>query len=816
MKRIYSAVFMVSASAIIFEVSLMRLFSIHLWYHFAFMVISIAMLGTGSAGTILYVIFNSNRRLNSTSKIKNAVAPGFAERLCSENYLSSYAALSGVLTLISYVLSNYVPFDPARFSWDEMQLLYLFLYCLILSLPFFFTGVMFAAVFIRYNKQSASVYGFDLIGAGTGSVIVLTVLNLSGPEYAILISSTLGLAGSLLIGKKHIKLISSLFIVINLFIFIIHPDIVQVKISPYKGLPLALTYPGANHIGTYHSSYSRIDSFTSPAVRFAPGLSLKYTGTLPRQIGLAIDAGRTEVLTDATDRPALEFLKYLPSSAAHEIANKGRVLVIDPKGGLHLLMAKHYGFKVIHGIESNPLLVSVIRDNYNSFSGEIYNKDIRTGYARNFLNTRAASEVHNAPYDMIDIPLEGISISGLFGISEDFKYTVEAFTTYLNNLDKDGLLSISLYLVPPSRTELKIISTITAAFNQLGIQDQFQKIAAIRSWDSMTILIKKSSFTMREIDQIKSFSKERRFDLVYYPGISTEETNIYVKLTSDEYLSHFNNLLNSETASSYINNYLFDIKPAHDNNPFFHYYLKLTNIRPIYDIMGQKWLYFMEEGYLLPLIFIVISALSALLIISPLIVTKAFHEPRSSIFFPVLVYFSMLGTGFMFVEVTLIQKSILLLENPSLSVGTILTALLISSGIGSLISSRHPHISLHYSIIILCVLLFIFNHIHPFILSYLLSQPLPVKIFFLSLSLFPLGFFMGIPFPMGIKLIGQTDHLLIPWAWAINACLSVLAPILATMLAIGTGFNVVLWGALLSYFIALVACIRIIPDRLCP
>ena len=762
------------------------------------MVISIAMLGMGSAGTILYAFL-----IKKSGIVKNSYNDSL-DRLCSDNRLSFYAAMAGIFLVSSYVISNYIPFDPARFSWENMQFFYLALYCVILSLPFFFAGILIASVFIRYSHKSSAVYGFDLLGAGIGSIIVLSVLNVAGPEYAVLISSSSCLLGSLLLGKWHMKVISSLLIFINLLIVIVYPDFIKVNISPYKSLPVALTYPGAKHIKTYHSSYSRIDVFKSPAVRFAPGLSFKYSAALPDQLGLAIDGDRVEVITYAGDREALKFLEFLPSSLGFELSKKEKVLVIDPKGGLHLLMSEHYGFRELHGVESNPLLAKIINDDYKTFTGGIYGQNIRTGYGRNFLSNITSSDQVSARYDLIDIPIEGTSVSGVFGISEDYKYTTEAFNKYLSNLNSDGLLSISLYLIPPPRKELRIISTIISVLKKSGYEDPSQRLAAIRSWDSMTILAKKSPFTENEINKIKEFARVRQFDLVYYPGISEDETNINIKMSSNIYYKHFSSLLDSESSSLYIDEYLFDIRPVNDDNPFFYYFLKLKNIGSIYDVMGRKWLYFIQEGYLLPVIFGVIFVLSIILIILPLLFNSSLN-PNTSCFLPCLVYFSMIGIAFMFIEVAMIQKSILVLENPSFAVGSVLTSLLISSGTGSLFSLRYHELSSRTSIIILCLLIVIYNYAHPILFNFISSETLLFRVSILSISLFPLGFLMGIPFPMGMKLIGEIDYLLIPWAWSVNAFLSVLAPIMTTMIAVSSGFNAVFWLAVLSYIIAFIS-----------
>ncbi len=795
-----------------FEVSLTRLFSIRLSYHFAFMVISISMLGIGSAGTVL-AVYAVNRNYPDKN---SSDAEKISGRTPPESVVAVYSLLAGISVVACYIISNYIPFDPYKFSWDRKQFLYLALYCLLLSVPFFCSGILIATVFFRHSGKSMLIYSSDLLGAGLGSLAVLLILNITGPEYSVLTASTLCFIGALIIGNKIIRSLSLIFLALNLMVFIAHPDMIAVKMSPYKPLSLFLTYPGSAHLKTYHTSYSRIDTFMSPAARFAPGLSLKYPDMLPEQIGLSIDGDNINAVTGAGNQPALRFLEYLPSSIAYELRRNGDVLVIDPKGGLNALMAERYGPHVIHKIESNPMTVKIIRDDLGEFSGNLYDRNTWTGYGRNFLNASPVSP--NRSYDVIDLSLTGASVSGFFGISEDYRFTVEAFGRYLSALNKNGILSISLYLIPPPRTEFRILATIISAVERMGENNILSRIAAVRSWDSMTILVKESPFTIREIEHIKAFSGVRYFDLVYYPGIKEDESNRYVKLPSDEYFEGFRNILHTETRTSFVNNYLFDIKPVYDNSPFFHYYLKALNFKTIYEKMGRKWLYFLEEGYLLPVIFMIVLLASLIIILLPVFV-NALHKKNTS-FRPssmlyTLIYFSMLGIGFMFVEVSIIQKSILLLENPSYSLAVVLTAILISSGAGSMISSRYPKLKTSYSLLILSLLILLYTLIYPMLLNVLSRYALEFRIVLLALSLVPLGFFMGIPFPMGIGLLGQIREPLIPWAWAVNACMSVLAPVLTIMIALIFGFRAVMLISMLSYLTAYLSFRKltsIIPD----
>jgi hypothetical protein len=776
-----------------FEVSLIRLFSIYLWYHFAFMVISIAMLGTGSAGTLLAL---SKERYRSVSAKTN---------------LPLFACFGGISIIVSYVISNHIPFDPVKFSWEYKQFIYLAGYCLVLSIPFFFAGILFASAFYLYSSKSGTIYGSDLLGAGAGSLIILLLLNITSPENAVLLSSSLCLTGALISGKIKLRLFSLIFILINVMIFSLQPSFFNINISPYKKLSLALKYPGAEHLNTYYSSYSRIDTFKSPAIRFAPGLSLKYLDPLPDQIGFSVDGDRIDVITDVRDTAKLKFIKHLPASVAYETSQKESVLILDPKGGLHVLMARHYGSGKIYKVESNPMIVSLIRDNFRDFSGGIFDHNTWTGYGRNFLSGQKSPVNGSHKYDLIDLPMTGASVSGISGISEDYRYTVEAFKQYFGALRKNGILSISLYLIPPPRTELRILATIAAALEQSGVKDIADRVAAIRSWDSMTILVKKLAFTNHEINKIKNFSKSMNFDIVYYYGMKAEEYGQYIKTPSDEYFAAFRNILNPETRQLFTDSYLFDINPAYDNKPFFHYYLKIENIKATYDKVGRKWLYFLNEGYLLPLIFLIVLILSTAIIILPVSISsknkqsvqmKQLKKTKRFEQFFILLYFAMLGLGFMFVEVSLVHRSILLFENPSYSFAVVLTIMLLSSGAGSILSSRYPSLNNPNSLLMIFFLVLLLGLLHPLLLDYLSSFSPEMKILFTSILLFPPGFFMGIPFPAGMKLLGEKSSNLIPWAWAINASLSVIAPVITIMIALVIGFQPVMLLAAGAYLIS--------------
>ncbi|MBM4137644.1 MAG: hypothetical protein FJ241_12575 [Nitrospira sp.] len=809
-QKIFVAIFLCSFSSLAYEITLTRIFSISLWYHFAFMIISIAMLGIGASGTLLSLF----------PKLKNLSNIGI------------YCFLLGVCISLSYLVSNQIPFDPVRLSWDKAQVLSIGLYYIILSIPFFFAGLVIATAFSSMSEKSGLLYGADLLGAGIGSMGILYFMSIQGPDTSVFILSSISLLASFMISGKKLRVVSLIIILVNLCILFFQPMFMNLRMSPYKGLQTALKYPGAEYLKTYYSPFSRIDTFKSPAVRFAPGLSLRYLDMLPEQIGFSIDGGEINAITKSLSS-ATSFLRYLPSALPYEIRTppsppfnsplikggyrRGQggmggledVLILDPKGGLQVLVAEYYGSKNIHKVESNPLLLKIIRDELKDFSGGIYTENTWSGLGRSWLKPVQEK------FDIIDISLMGSVPSGSFGISEDYRFTVEAFKEYIGHLKQDGLLSINLFILPPPRIELRLINTLIASMEELDIKDIEKQVAAIRSWGSICILVKRSPFTLHDREVIKEFSKDRRFDLIHYPGIREDESNIYVRMPSNEYFTAFKTLLNTEIRTQFIHEYIFDINPVRDNSPFFYYYLKLKNINETYKIMGEKWQYFIEEGYILPVVFIQVLFLSLILILLPAFssnpplppFSKGGMEGLSGKKF--LPYFAFLGIGFMFVEVSFIQKMILPLETPSYAVATVLTSILISSGIGSLLSYRISNLRSPFVMLVLSFLIIAYSILIPTISDFLSPHVMPVKIISIFFILMPVGILMGIPFPTGLKILGEKNKSLIPWAWAINGCLSVLTPILTVMLAMTMGFKAVLWLGALAYLMAFLTLKRL-------
>jgi len=779
--KIPPVILLSSCAALAYEVALTRIFSISLSYHYAFMIIGIAMLGYAASGTAL------------------ALFP----HLMEIGRVGRYALLLGVTIPASYLLANSLPLDPVRLSWDRLQLIYLGLSYLLLAFPFFFAGLVVATAFTAASSRSALFYGADLVGAGLGSLGIILFMSVLPPERTVFLLATLPLAAAWLVSARPFRTAAIALILLDLLLFVRQPVFAPIRISPYKGLASALLFPGARHLATHTFPFARVDTFTSPAARFAPGLSLRYQEPLPPQVGIAVDADDSSAVTAAADRQALAFLDYLPSALPYVVKKPDRALLLDPRGGLQLLVARRYGAARIVTVESRPEVARVIRHDLRKFSGDLYGGESWTGLGRSWLAGRQDS------FDLIDVSLLGTEPAGSFGIAEDYRFTVEAFGEYLGHLRPDGMLSVNLYIIPPPRAELRLLATITAALGEAGIADPGRHLAVIRSWGTISVLVKKTPLTGPEVAKVREFARERWFDALYYPGVAPEETARFVKMAGEDYAAVIACLLDPGRRERFLADYLFDVAPVRDDRPFFHYYLRLSHLAEIYRAMGGKWQFFLEEGLILPALLLQVLALGALLLLAPVLAapgSKSLHGPGR----PLLSYFAFLGIGYLFVETALIQKFILPLENPSAAMAAILGALLVGSGCGSLMAHSFSRMASGASLLAAAFLASVSGILLPVVLPAIATLALPVKVVIVTLLVVPLGVSMGIPFPVGIRALGEIDPSAIPWAWVTNGYLSVLAPPLAVMLAMATGFSSILLAGALAYLLAYVCLTRMV------
>jgi spermidine synthase len=777
------AVFLLSAATLVFEIALTRVFSVAQWYHFAFMTVSLALLGSAASGTFL-AVFPQLRRRDMAS------------------LLSVLCLLFSASMVGGYLVSNHVPFDSYQLALDRRQIVYLAVYYLSLAVPFFFSGLAVAAVLSQAPEQAGRAYFANLLGSGLGCPAALILLGVGGGEATVVAAALMGgIAAVGLSWRRSWKRLSlAAGLVLALAACLVHlPPVFEITMSPYKALSNSLRYPGASVAFRGWNAFSRVDVVESEGMRSAPGLSYTYDRDLPPQKGVFTDGDNMSPLTTAVPGTDLSFLDFLLVSLPYRLVSQPSVLVLEPGAGLDVLVAERGGAARILAVNSNPLVSGVVRDLYPEYAGDLYSGDMVTVVSE---NGRSYLNRTRQQFDLIQVSLADTYRpvdSGAYSLSENYLYTTEAFVEYLEHLEPDGMLVVQRWLQTPPSETVRTLGLAISALEAMGAEDPSRHIVALRSLYTGLLLVKRGEFTREELDIVRQFSQEKRFDLVYYAGISPDEVNRYSILEEPLDYEAYTALLDTEDRAAFYASYPFDVRPPSDDRPFFFHFFRWAQTPEILQNLGKTWQPFGGSGYLVLLALLALVLLASLaLVLLPLVLLRRRGEIRYGrrLFF----YFLFLGIGYLFVEIPLLQRFILFLSHPVYALATVLFGLLTFSGLGSLASPRLP---LRKAMVILVVLLACYPLLLPPLFRLLLGLGLDLRMFAAVVLLAPLGFLMGVPFPAGIRLVGRVAPGLVPWAWAINGCASVLSSILAVMIAISHGFSSVLLAGGVAYALAL-------------
>jgi len=400
--------------------------------------------------------------------------------------------------------------------------------------------------------------------------------------------------------------------------------------------------------------------------------------------------------------------------------------------------------------------------------------------------------------------------SGAYSLSEDYRYTVEAFEDALSRLDPDGVFVVTRWLQNPPSEDLRTFGLAVAALERIGL-DPSQRIVAFRGYNTATLLIKRQPFEAQELAAIRDFTKERAFDLTFAPGVKPEETNRYNILSESIYYQTYQELLTADPPQAFYRSYPFEVSPPTDDRPFFGHFFKWSQASQVLSELGKTWQPFGGAGYFVILALLFLSiVLASLLILLPVFLArfraqrqKGFRIEKSASPGIYLLYFALIGFAYLFVEIPLIQKYILFLGQPAYAMSAVLFTLLFFSGIGSAQEKRIP---LLLDLALLTLLLVLIPALLPSLFKITLSFSFWMRLFLTIVVLAPVGFLMGIPFPAGIRRLEINGlSASIAWMWAVNGSASVVSAVLAALLALTFGFTWVFALGALCYLAALLA-----------
>lgn len=778
------AVATLSAAMLALEIALTRLLALTQFHHFAFLVVSLALLGLGAAGSAL------------------AVRPGLARR--PERHAAGFA-LAALAILAVY---DALPFDSYAIAWDRSQVLRLALTLVATGLPFFLAGLVIGGLLAAHVRRSHLVYAANLAGSAAGSLAALALLPRLGAEATIVLCAAGGLAAGAMEARsgRPRRTLVALAAALSLLAALL-PGRAGVELSPYKALSQALLAAGARHTVSTWGEHGRIDVVESAAIHSLAGLGAQARVPVPPlQAGLTIDGDDLAPITALPPDAALagEIARHMPEAVGHALRPDGRWLVLDPGGGWSVLGALAGGARAVTVVEKSAVTARTVRETYGRWTDGLYSDDrVRLVIAE----PRVA--LHRLPSGF-DVVLPALRsgyhpvTSGAYSLGEDYGTTVEAFGKALDAVSPGGVLVVTRWMQRPPTESLRTLENLRQAMRRRGVSDPGARLAAFRSMRTVTFVASPDPLTTRELGAIRAFAEARGFDLVWLPDLQPEEANRRFRLPSPVYAEGFRALLASPSA--FVAAHVFDIRATTDDRPFFHHYFRWRQTPAVLANLGRSWQPFGGSGYFVLVVLLgFTSGLAALLVLLPI----ARHASTRSGLRAALIghraalpYFAALGLGYMFVLIPVSQRAILYLGSAPKALAVVSAALLFFSGLGSLTAPRwRPPIALAWIAVGAAIAPAVLGRLWDATLGWSSTARLLVCV----LAVGPLALPIGVPLPAGLQRLAGALPGSTAWAWAVNGSASVVGGIVAVMLALAYGFGAVLYTAAAAYALALLA-----------
>ena len=792
------AVFLLSLSAIAFEILLTRVFSISQWNHLSFMVISIALFGFAASGTFLSIL--------------DARKKGRGKRLSKTNAVTLLVMLYTTAAITSFIVLNQIPLDYFKLPLQPVQTLYLLAAYLLLALPFFFAGLVVSIAYAFIPEKTGLIYFASMAGSACGAIIPALLLPFFNEGQLVVLSALIPLALAFLakpdssngspdsdprptnrFRKKRLYLPAisfGIFLVSAVLIASRGGIAVSVNPSPYKALSQMIQFPHTRIKNTESGLRGRIDSVESPYIRFAPGLSLKFAGTLPAQSSTYKDGDHPLVLYHAFDHQKARFSEYTLTFAGYLCAHRVKdVLLIQSGGGSGIPCAIASGARGITIVEQNPHMARIVKQHYNLSVAS--------------RNPRAFLSQTTKRFDVIHLENWGASLPGSSALNQEHFFTIQAFTQYLNLLADNGTLVISRKLLLPPADAVRLWATAYESLRSLNIKNPELCIAMLRNWDTFTLIV--SPGPLKNIPVLKNFARKMNFDAIYLPGMAQGLANRFNVFDQPFHFLEINRLAEAYRAGTeavFFQNYLLDVAPQTDNRPFPGRFLKWSRLKDLYKATGSRLYSLLLSGEIVvTVVFIEAFLVAVLLLILPLF---AVPKQETGISFRLILYFLAVGAGFMFVELFFIKAFTLVFGDPIISFTVVLAGILVFSSLGGLGSQRMGRRGLKYGIVaLIAVLVFLSFKMDALVIKILGLTDVPCYLA-AFLLLLPVGILMGLPFPLGMRhLLGSPVQR--AYAWSANGCVSVLTSILAAQIALSIGISAILVCAAIAYLIALLS-----------
>jgi SAM-dependent methyltransferase len=793
----YFGLALVTLSTLMLQLLLTRIFSVTMWYHFAFLVISMSMFGLTAGALIVHLwprTFPDERlgRLLAGSSLAFALttAASFALHLWTAS-----------VTRMGETLGSVAWFLALTFS--------------IISIPFVCSGICVCLTLTRFPRQVARLYAADLVGAGLGCVVLIQLLDwLDGPS-AVLAVAAFAAAGSWCFAHascdRRLRAAGALATLALGGLAVGH-GVLSERQTPLLRLSWVEEKRGLRTILEKWNAFSYLRVTGTPRRRSPPfgwGMSPAWDDRqLVRQAAVGIDAWASTVITHYRGDPdSVDFLRWDVTNIVHHLSDDANVLVVGSGGGRDVLSALAFDQRSVRAVEINEDLISLLTERFGAFSGHL-DADPRVDFvndeARSYL-ARTQSRYGVIQISMIDT--WAATAAGAFTLTENALYTREAFRLFLDRLEADGVLSVSRWYRAGRPAEVyRLLALAADALSANGAPDPRQHLLMVRSGggsrggpEVATLLVGRGPFDASQLARFEEAASELRFPVLLTPAFAADP--VLERIADAHDLDQF-------TAS-----FPVDITPPTDDRPFFFLTLRLKNL--LGDVDEAEWVDLNVKAVaVLGAAILVVTVFATLCVAVPIVFRGRGGSVRGHGSW--FGFFAAVGLGFMLVEMSQVQRLSLYLGHPTYGLAVVLSSLLVSSGVGSFLSQRVGLGREPRALAALLIALVVFGAATPGAIRFFAEATIPVRLSLAVVLLAPIGGFMGTAFPLGMRLVARHVPDLSAWLWGINGAASVWASVVGVAIALMLGISFSFWMGVACYAFAWTAMRRMSAIRLDP
>ncbi len=784
------SVFLFSMALLGTQVLWSRVFSFVIWYHFAFLVISISMLGFAAGGLLL----------NLRPKLLEREAPGMLYRL---------AVAFGAATALSLLLVANLPFEAGLLSSLGNFLLFALLILLITS-TYFFAGMFIAYAIASEPERVARIYLANMTGSGAGALLSVLLMETVFATTGLLIYALLAaVSGALFLPRMtQRRLATREFVILAVGLV---AGITSAAWDPLHGpfyLKSAKGFPNVDRFYIQErssSSLATVEIFREERFTGLWGLSKENykkdhpQRKIPDRTGFIIDGwaltfAYNDEQGDVVDHPVFD---YLPATVSYAPRGAKDVLIIGAGGGIDIISALRNGASKVTGVDINRLIIEAGKERLKEYNQKLFFREgveVLVEEGRSFL-----TQAGERRWDFIQ--LSGVdtlasSQSGAFTLAENYLYTAQAFADYLEHLTDDGVLTLTRWIFFPPRQTLRVISLVDHALREVGVEDPRQNMMIVGDQSKFfsVFMVSKSAFTEAEKDRVIARCQRFGFVPLYLPGRD---------LPGFDGSNPFQDYAANPDKAAFMAAYAFDITPTTDDRPFF-----MENSRWLNLFKDADYIFNKANGQVILLVTTGLVAFFGLLfiVLPARVMRRRSLKPKGR--WRVILYFSALGLAYVLVEMVLVQKLTFFLGIPSLALAVVLCSMLVFSGLGAGLTTRLAANRARGAFLAcagVAALLVVYSFLLDPVVKSAMMLPLTVKVVLTLLLLAPPALLMGMPFPTAIAAYGSKQKDLVVSGWVVNGYFSVLGSCLAVMTSISLGFNAVLFVGAVAYGVAAAA-----------